>query len=606
MIRKLTRRGILLTLVLTMLVMWLPMASHAAAETREVSSYEGLESAVDDGVSDIILTDNIPNYDKQLTIESSLTLDLNGYNLIITIEDGVNSNGIKISNGAELVINGSNGGGTLKVENKTTVTPLANGAAINVAEGKLVLNSGNVIADGGHGGAGIGGNQNQNSGSITINGGTVIANGAIDAAGIGGGYFGNSGSITINGGSIIAHGGTTAAGIGCGLNGTESDIKVQGKYNYWFDDGSEKGEYISSDGNFVGIEDHNYIQLISHISGGFKSRTVANKATVSLESSYYGEYYYVIEKEGSLFKTPTEIKTALNNDTGSMIVGLKDFDISLDDDDPYYVYIVGESENGLYSNVFEISIPKNEPTPTQPPEKPNGPTGGNTQPVEEPADEPEAVPEEEIKLPPLHSVWAEPELKRAVVIGIIPPPLLEPEVDLRRPISRTEFAGVVVKVFENLAEVTVEPVTENPFDDTDDEDALKAYNAGIMVGVSATEFSPDSELTREQAATALTRVFKGATIPEWTYETDAEYRLDFEQPELFDDDADISLWAKESVYFMAANGIILGIGNNMFAPRAVTSVQRAAGYAIATREQAILMALRMVENMEIEADIEQE
>jgi hypothetical protein len=65
----------------------------------------------------------------------------------------------------------------------------------------------------------------------------------------------------------------------------------------------------------------------------------------------------------------------------------------------------------------------------------------------------------------------------------------------------------------------------------------------------------------------------------------------------FDDDKYISNWAKESVYFMAAKGIILGIGNNLFAPRAVTDVQEAAGYALTTREQAIIMALRMVENM---------
>ncbi|MBQ3077401.1 MAG: S-layer homology domain-containing protein [Clostridia bacterium] len=64
----------------------------------------------------------------------------------------------------------------------------------------------------------------------------------------------------------------------------------------------------------------------------------------------------------------------------------------------------------------------------------------------------------------------------------------------------------------------------------------------------------------------------------------------------FADDQEISGWAKDSVYFMAANGIIAGVGDNTFAPKAVTTEQQAAGYAQATREQALTIAVRMVEN----------
>ena len=48
---------------------------------------------------------------------------------------------------------------------------------------------------------------------------------------------------------------------------------------------------------------------------------------------------------------------------------------------------------------------------------------------------------------------------------------------------------------------------------------------------------------------------------------------------------------------MAANGIINGIGDNVFAPRATTDAQAAIGYAQATREQALLIATRMVKNL---------
>jgi len=40
-----------------------------------------------------------------------------------------------------------------------------------------------------------------------------------------------------------------------------------------------------------------------------------------------------------------------------------------------------------------------------------------------------------------------------------------------------------------------------------------------------------------------------------------------------------------------------GVGDNKFAPRATTSAEEAIGYAQATREQALLIAVRMVENL---------
>ena len=52
---------------------------------------------------------------------------------------------------------------------------------------------------------------------------------------------------------------------------------------------------------------------------------------------------------------------------------------------------------------------------------------------------------------------------------------------------------------------------------------------------------------------------------------------------------------------MAANGIIQGFvydGHNIFIPRALTTEQEAEGFASATREQALIIALRMVENLE--------
>lgn len=48
---------------------------------------------------------------------------------------------------------------------------------------------------------------------------------------------------------------------------------------------------------------------------------------------------------------------------------------------------------------------------------------------------------------------------------------------------------------------------------------------------------------------------------------------------------------------MAANEIINGVGGNKFAPQNITSEEEATGYANATREQALIIATRMVENL---------
>ncbi|MCR4771588.1 MAG: S-layer homology domain-containing protein [Oscillospiraceae bacterium] len=197
------------------------------------------------------------------------------------------------------------------------------------------------------------------------------------------------------------------------------------------------------------------------------------------------------------------------------------------------------------------------------------------------------------------SSWATAELEEADALGLIPDCLRGG--DLTQPITRAEFAAVSVKVYEALSGTKAEPAAVNPFTDTSDEEVLKAFNVGVTNGMSDTTFEPDTLLNRQTAATMLTRVYKKTALDGWTLETDGSYNEQFKgmftQPESFADDADISGWAKDSVYFMAANGIINGVGGNKFAPRAVTSAEEAAGYARATREQALLIAARMVKNL---------
>ena len=197
------------------------------------------------------------------------------------------------------------------------------------------------------------------------------------------------------------------------------------------------------------------------------------------------------------------------------------------------------------------------------------------------------------------SPWAQSELQEAAALGLIPVRLQD--ADLTEPITRAEFAAVSVKCYEALTETEAEPMDANPFTDTTDAEVLKAVRIGTTNGTGASSFSPDLPLSREQAATMLARLYKKIELDGWTLETDEEYkdefRSRFDMPEAFADDENISGWAKDSVYFMKAKGIIGGIGNNRFAPRPLTSEEEESGFAQATREQAILIAKRMVQKL---------
>lgn len=193
------------------------------------------------------------------------------------------------------------------------------------------------------------------------------------------------------------------------------------------------------------------------------------------------------------------------------------------------------------------------------------------------------------------SEWAGTTVEKAEQFGLIPDALKG--ADLTKPITRKEFAAVCVKLYEKLSSEFATPAAKNPFIDTKDAEVLKAYNVDITSGIAADKFGPDIILNREQAATMLTRVFKKVFVPGWTLKEDGKYSFNYTMPPKFADDAKISEWAKPSVYFMVSHKIISGVGSNTFAPRATTSAEEAAGYASATREQALAISLRIFENL---------
>ena len=193
------------------------------------------------------------------------------------------------------------------------------------------------------------------------------------------------------------------------------------------------------------------------------------------------------------------------------------------------------------------------------------------------------------------SDWAKPDIEDAYNKNLIPETLIGD--DLKERISRAEFAAVAITLLEEMTGREYQVRGGTPFTDVaeheDYEYISKAYKASITAGTSETTFSPDDGLNREQLATMLCRVIKSCSDENYTIDKDAEYYLDTSGVKKFDDDADISDYARNSVYYMAKFGIVNGIDDTHFAPKNTTSKQEAEGYATATKEQAVIMALRI-------------
>lgn len=129
------------------------------------------------------------------------------------------------ADGAAVSVSGNS---SIELDGKNTISSGMGHAGIEKADDNRTMTikddnnvSGSLTANGGFGGAGIGGGNGADGSDITISGGNVTANGGFGGAGIGGGSSsysggGNGSDITISGGNVTANGGTAGAGIGGG------------------------------------------------------------------------------------------------------------------------------------------------------------------------------------------------------------------------------------------------------------------------------------------------------------------------------------------------------------------------------------------------------
>ena len=98
-----------------------------------------------------------------------------------------------------------------------------------------------------------------------------------------------------------------------------------------------------------------------------------------------------------------------------------------------------------------------------------------------------------------------------------------------------------------------------------------AAKNGIVNGVGGGRFDPNAKVTREQMCVMIVNYIENYQKRTLNVTTNAS---------TFADDKNISKWAKTAVYKCAKAGLVNGVGNNMFDPKA--SATRAQGATIFT------------------------
>lgn len=133
--------------------------------------------------------------------------------------------------------------------------------------------------------------------------------------------------------------------------------------------------------------------------------------------------------------------------------------------------------------------------------------------------------------------WARYVVEQAFYLGLFPDGLDPFEDDCTREMTRGEFATALLKLYRRLG--------------------------GLEESISETIASPDDSLTREQAAVMLCCVYEKfyGSLP------DAEYDVSY------DDEDQISPWAKPAVDFLNERWIMEGTDFRTFAPQKTLTLQ---------------------------------
>jgi hypothetical protein len=156
-----------------------------------------------------------------------------------------------------------------------------------------------------------------------------------------------------------------------------------------------------------------------------------------------------------------------------------------------------------------------------------------------------------VQLTDIQGHWAEEEINKWVSLGLAkgtPEGRFNPNDE----ITRAEFVTFVNRVFNYVekSDYTFDDVSENAWYA---DEISKAVRAGILQGDGTGNVNPEDNITRQEAAVVLSRVFNVKASN--TQAVDG-----------FKDSEDIAFWALDAVSAMVENGYISGRTSSTIAP----------------------------------------
>lgn len=164
------------------------------------------------------------------------------------------------------------------------------------------------------------------------------------------------------------------------------------------------------------------------------------------------------------------------------------------------------------------------------------------------------------------SEWAKPEIDKAEELGLLTE---NTSLFFKNDITRVQFAELVINLVEKVIGQETSPASGDTFTDSKDISVLKAYETGIVTGISDTTFEPDTLITREQIATMLYRAINYIEKENSKEYIQRNYNID-----KYTDREQVSSWAKEGVGTLANNNIMLGTSDTTLSPRSNATIEQ--------------------------------
>ena len=164
------------------------------------------------------------------------------------------------------------------------------------------------------------------------------------------------------------------------------------------------------------------------------------------------------------------------------------------------------------------------------------------------------------------STWAGAEVSEALSLGLVPDAL---KSGYTQNTTREEFCDTLILAIKKLQPRLVRADYGNAFSDTQNENVNILASLNVVSGIGGGLFNPAGSITRQEAATMLTRAAKAMGGPE------------VDSGANFSDRDSIAVWASDAVEYVSGASVMNGTGSG-FEP-----------LGLYTREQTIATVLRL-------------